>query len=312
VFVTYRRQPHRAVAKSVLMNKVSTIAVNVFCLASILFSQGGCHLDFFPKPPADIVEEPVPVEPGKKFYRLPPYLFLADFDIDPKLPIFRELTGLRNQLASELHVPSTQQMIRVYLFENRTKYEQYLDNKHPNLPRRRAFFVAMPRSLGGTEELIVYTFWGDRIQQDLRHELTHALLHSTLIDVPLWLDEGLAEYFENPQGWSGINYKHLDHLQRQDKHPFQPNMQRLEMLREINDMTMADYREAWAWVHFMLRGHPKAKQVLLGYLQELRSNRKPGPLLPRLQAAVPDLETALLNHLKQLDGTRPGQMAGSR
>jgi hypothetical protein len=294
------------------MYKVANTALGIFVLASILFGQSGCYfLNSLPKPPADIVEEPVPVEPGKKFYRLPPYLFLADFDIDPKLPIFRELTGLRNQLASELHLPSAQQMIRVYLFENRTKYEQYLDSKHPNLPRRRAFFVAMPRSLGGTEELIVYTFWGDRIQQDLRHELTHALLHSIMMDVPLWLDEGLAEYFENPQGWSGINYKHLDHLQRQEKHVFQPNLQRLEMLREINDMTMSDYREAWAWVHFMLRGQPKAKQVLLSYLQELRSNRKPGPLLPRLQAVVPDLEATLLSHLKQLDATRPTQTAGS-
>ena len=52
---------------------------------------------------------------------------------------------------------------------------------------------------------MVYTYWGNRIQQDLRHELTHAILHSVLKDVPLWLDEGLAEYFEVPHGWKGVN-----------------------------------------------------------------------------------------------------------
>ena len=31
---------------------------------------------------------------------------------------------------------------------------------------------------------------------DLRHECTHALLHAVLPAVPLWLDEGLAKYFE--------------------------------------------------------------------------------------------------------------------
>ena len=27
-------------------------------------------------------------------------------------------------------------------------------------------------ALGGTDDLMVYTSWGERIQQDLRHELT--------------------------------------------------------------------------------------------------------------------------------------------
>ena len=34
---------------------------------------------------------------------------------------------------------------------------------------------------------------------DLRHETTHAVLHGLLPMVPLWLDEGLAEYFEAPE-----------------------------------------------------------------------------------------------------------------
>ena len=37
---------------------------------------------------------------------------------------------------------------------------------------------------------------GDRLEEDLRHEATHALLHVAVGDLPLWLDEGLAEYFE--------------------------------------------------------------------------------------------------------------------
>ena len=89
--------------------------------------------------------------------------------------------------------------MQVYLFEDRDAYERFMQSRYPNLPRRRAFFVAQPRGVGGGDDLLVYTFWGERIRQDLRHELTHALLHSVLKDVPLWLDEGLAEYFELPR-----------------------------------------------------------------------------------------------------------------
>ena len=69
-----------------------------------------------------------------------------------------------------------------------------------------------PRRFGGEEDLLVYTYWGDRIQQDLRHELTHALLHSVLKDVPLWLDEGLAEYFEMPVSWILDDFPHFEYL----------------------------------------------------------------------------------------------------
>jgi hypothetical protein len=282
-------------------------------VTAVLMCQPGCHfLEFMPKPAPTLPDEKITAEPGKHFHRIPPYVFLSDFELDPKLPLFRELTNLNPQISSELQLSTTQKMIRVYLFETRDNYEQYMAEKHPNLPKRRAFFVAPPKAMGGTEELLVYTFWSDRIQQDLRHELTHALLHSVLLDVPLWLDEGLAEYFENPQGWSGVNYKHLELLQGGAQGPFRPDLDRLEKLREVDDMHMADYREAWAWVHYMLRGNPKARQVLLLYLQELRVKREPGPLRPRLQAVVPGLDAAVLDHLKKLDSTKPGKSVAGK
>jgi hypothetical protein len=269
--------------------------------ASLLPASVGCHyLNFLPKPAPGVAGDKTAGEPGKSYHRIPPYVFLADFDIDTRLPLFRELTSLRDQVSAELHLPTTDKLIRVYLFENRTRYEQYMNEHFPELPTRQAFFVAWPKLFGGVEDLRVYTCWGDRIQQDLRHELTHALLHSVLLDVPMWLDEGLAEYFENPQNWNGINQKYLQQLQNAPL-PFQPDLARLETVKKVHEMNAAEYREAWAWVHFMLRGNAKAKQVLLAYLHDLRTDRQPGPLRPRLQAAVPDLEQALLQHLKKLD-----------
>ena len=45
-------------------------------------------------------------------------------------------------------------------------------------------------------ERVVYTYSSPRLEEDLRHEATHALLRGSFGDLPLWLDEGLAEYFE--------------------------------------------------------------------------------------------------------------------
>jgi hypothetical protein len=251
---------------------------------------------------ADKPEKPQPLTPpGKRSLRVSQYMFLADFELRRDLPLFQELGQLREQVYEELQLPPSNTLVQVYLFEDRPRYERFMQAKYPDLPRRRAFFVAQPHSVGGTEDLLVYTYWGDRIQQDLRHELTHALLHSVLKEVPLWLDEGLAEYFETPPDWKGINYHHLDLIRRNPGRPFKPDLARLEQLSQVQQMNPGEYREAWAWAHFMLRGRPEARAVLIAYLQGLKNNPPGGPLGPKLAAACPRLDEAMQQHLAQLD-----------
>jgi hypothetical protein len=189
----------------------------------------------------------------------------------------------------------------VYLFESKERYDRFMHAVYPNLPPRRAFFIAQQRRVGGSDDLLVYTRWGDRIQQDLRHELTHALLHSVLRDVPLWLDEGLAEYFELPADRGGINAAHVAALRRDLGQGFQPNLERLEKLSDVKDMKGPEYRESWLWVHWMLHSQPEAKAVLLAYLRDLRGDRAPGPLRPRLTAVWPSPENAFRKHLEQIE-----------
>ena len=249
-----------------------------------------------------VEKEPAAWLPGKNSFRVSQFVFMSDMELRRDQPLFKELGILREQVYRELKLPPSNTEVFVCLFEDREHFEKFMQAKYPYLPKRRAFFVAQPRRLGGAEDLMVYTYWGDRIQQDLRHELTHALLHSVLKDVPIWLDEGLAEYFEAPASWNGGNAKHVEQL-RQAGVRF--DLDRLEQLKEVNQMSPAEYREAWAWVHLMLRSTPQAKQALLSYLQELRTNPNPGPLRPRLAPAFMSLDSALQTHLADLERKLP-------
>ena len=264
-----------------------------------LLGAGATACVLFPLAPAgpDQAErEKIPGTPGKFTYRVSQFVFLSDFEIQRNLPIFRELASLREQVYKELQLPGATTIVQVFLFEDRERYERFMQLKHPDLPKRRAFFVAQPRRLGGGEDLLVYTYWGDRIQQDLRHELTHALLHAVLKDVPLWLDEGLAEFFEVPPGWNGINLQHVEQMRGQNKF----DLDRLEQLTDVRQMNPAEYREAWAWTHLMLRGSPAASQVLVSYLRDLRASPRTAALRPRLEKAFPSLDAALEQHLVNL------------
>lgn len=248
-------------------------------------------------------------KPSRHSFRLGAYVFSSDVELNRDLPLFRELETLRDQVCRELRLPHGESLIQVYVFGDRDRYDRYIRAKYPDLPERRAFFVAQPHAVGSGEDLMVFTFWSDRVRQDLRHELTHALLHSVLKDVPLWLDEGLAEYFELPPSWQGLNRIHVRKLLEREGNG-RASLTQLEQLSQVRQMDPVKYREAWAWVYLMLHSTPEAKDVLLAYLQQLRTNPNPGPLQPRLAAVLSVPEEALDRLLTRLDQQAPGPDLG--
>src|SRR5262249_18137138 len=179
--------------------------------------------------------------------------------------------------------------------------------RYPDLEKRRAWFVVQPRAIGRGDDLLVFTFWGDndkvdpdRVRQDLRHELTHGLLHCVLKEVPIWVDEGLAEYFELPPGRKGVNLAHVENLRRPGA--FLPDLGRMEKLSKPEDMKPPEYREAWAWVHLMLNSTPEARAVFLQYVHQFKNAETPTPLRPRLAGVfLPSPDEALERHLRNLE-----------
>jgi hypothetical protein len=251
-------------------------------------------------------KEEVLARPGKFSFRVSQFVFYSDFEIKRDQPIFRELADLREHVYKELQLPPPggDTLIHVYLFGDKDSYDRFIQSAYAklHLPDRRAFFMEEQSRGLSRGELLVYTFWSDRIRLDLRHELTHALLHCVLKEVPLWLDEGLAEYYELPPSWHGLNRTHVQMMRDRG---VRPDLARLEQLSEVKDMDSDRYREAWAWVYLMLRGgNPKAKEALLTYLQQLRTRPNPTPLQPRLAEAVPALDDSLDRLLARLADDR--------
>src|SRR5262245_24802602 len=111
-------------------------------LAALCLSAGCNTLRLAPPPPEKVEKELPPTLPSKRQMRVSQFLFASDFELQKDLPLFDELSRLRDQVYKELQLPSANTVVQVYLFENRDKYERFMKNKYPDLPRRRAFFVA--------------------------------------------------------------------------------------------------------------------------------------------------------------------------
>ena len=221
-------------------------------------------------------------------------IFRSNLKLSEKHDLVQEMVGLREQVREELALPVPKREVTVYLFASEEKYQQFLSVEYPHLPNRRAYFV------GSSKGLSVYTYWGDRIREDLRHEYTHGLLHASLKSVPLWLDEGLAEYFEVPgESTGGINHEYVQNLALALAQGWQLDLASLEAVDEFSKLDYGDYQQSWAWVHYMLHGNATTRQILLTYLKDLRTDEKPYPLSKRLEEAIPDVQKQAANYLQE-------------
>jgi hypothetical protein len=205
-----------------------------------------------------------------------------------------DLNRLKKEVTNQLELPEAQQQVVVYLFGDEKRYRDYLAKEYPTLPPRRAYFV------GTSKELAVYTYWGDRIQEDLRHEYTHGVLHAALKEVPLWLDEGLAEYYELKGPPGQVNREYVARLGQQLSQGWSPRIERLETLLTVDQMRREDYRESWAWVHFMLHSSDATRDVLVAYLRDLRTESQPVLLSARLRNEVPGMEARFASYVGSL------------
>jgi hypothetical protein len=211
--------------------------------------------------------------PAAYHVRVDQLMFHSDFELPREHRLVRELTAEREDIGRTLSLPGSEELIDVYLFRDAERYGRYAARHFPGVPSRRAFFLETDTRLA------VYAHWSDRVAEDLRHEVAHGYLHALLPGLPLWLDEGLAEFFEVPRGQNGLNRPHLDLLSDMRRHEsWLPDLVRLEQLTDAAQMAQLDYAEAWAWVYFLLHSDPERRELLTGYLAEMRARGAVAPL----------------------------------
>ena len=219
----------------------------------------------------------------------------SDVSLEQQEPLVDELVAQRQWLTEKLRHSATEVPIHIYLFEDEASYTEFIEPKFPDFASRRALFVETG------DELAVYAYRGEHIAVDLRHEVSHGYLHAAVPNLPFWLDEGLAEYFEVGEQRHGLNRDHA-HLLRQKlaAGQWQPDLMRLEQLGAASDMTQLEYAESWAWVHLLLESEPEQANLLLDYLADLRHGGAGALLSTQLQQRLADPEVALLAHLDAL------------
>lgn len=226
--------------------------------------------------------------------RVGPFVCLSAFPLVGCETLLNELHPLEQELRRVLAIEPCKSDIYLHLMANRRQHEQYIAERFPSVPYRRALFVKQDGVAS------VFAYLNKELAVDVRHECTHALLHGDLPMVPLWLDEGLAEYFEPPKPARGKHHEHMRSIGFDLHSRRVRSIAKLETKEKLEDLSALDYRSAWAWVHFMLHGPAAAHAELVGFMSDIRRYVAPGKLSERLAKVVPHSRARLGRHFEDM------------
>jgi hypothetical protein len=221
-----------------------------------------------------------------------PFVCRADFPLNDLGNLLGQLAQLQDDLVRYLGVNPAASAIELYLFRDERTYGAYIRRYFPQVPYRRALYVKTG------DRGMVFAYRSRELDIDLRHECTHALLHAVLPVVPLWLDEGLAEYFEVAPDQRAMDSPHLSGVRWLARFGVGSRLESLEKKSELKEMGSSEYRDCWAWVHFMLHGSYLAHDELVGYLTDIQNHTPPGVFSERLRQRLPDFERRFTAHFR--------------
>lgn len=196
--------------------------------------------------------------------------------------IVRQLTDVKAELESLLQLGTGDQNVKIAIFSSSQSYRKHLSPHLPDAARRRALFYKK----GDTS--IIYTFRHTQLVTDLRHEYTHALLHQALPFVPLWIDEGLAEFLEE-QRHARANSSRQAAMKWRCRTGWKPDLKGLEKIPSASAMSSEHYRDSWGWVSFLANDSAETRELLQTYLQAISAGEAPGNFSDWVQSRDPEV-----------------------
>jgi hypothetical protein len=205
----------------------------------------------------------------------------------------RNLLALRSELEETLSLELPPDPIEFRVYGTRRQYLDEVSSLTPDVRRQRGVFVVRDG------RACVFSFQQRELETTLRHEATHAWLHSALPYVPLWLDEGIASYFEMAPGHRE-QHPYLDRLQWSLQFGWKPDVKKLQQIRTSREMGIGDYRHAWGWVHFLLHDSEASRVALSGYIGRIAAGEPPQSFSEYLEERIPGAAECCVQHLERL------------
>lgn len=216
----------------------------------------------------------------------------SEFPVDVDT-IESQLQSVSDQLRDQLGVAGNDEAVELILFRSQSSYHNYLAQTLPEALQRRAVYFR-------NHDVSQIYAWNSRwLMVDLRHEITHVRLHQHLPFLPLWIDEGLAEYLETNADQQGSSSRR-ETVRWKSRLGFPPRLEHLEQVNSAAMMQGDDYRDSWAWICFLLHNSPATRDLLRSYLDEIHSGGVPGPFSSYAKQRLSDFSSLANSYFRKM------------
>ncbi len=211
------------------------------------------------------------------------FAFQVDFELSEIASELASLDEVAAELSSTLKIPAPREKILARVLPDEASWRAFFQKTFPGVAYRTAMFERKEYLFDARKERL-YAFRGPTLEVDLRHEGTHALLAASLRrSVPIWLDEGLAEYFEEtPRERAENPDRTTKVVARLENGSFAP-LERLESVSVMTAATNAFYLDSWAWTNYLLNDSSETRAIVSEYLNDLARSR---PFAPKISARL--------------------------
>ncbi|HYC91180.1 MAG TPA: DUF1570 domain-containing protein [Thermoanaerobaculia bacterium] len=213
----------------------------------------------------------------------------------------REALGKVTTLAVRTDKPTY-----VLIFRSEASFAPYRDAMfHGNdapvsgafLSGRAANFITINAAAEGGVTRLVY------------HELAHHFMRNTIPGLPLWLDEGLAEYHStfSVRGHEvriGVMIPEHVRALRSRRQPLIPLERHFAVDQQSPEYTdprpqRRFYAQSWALVHYFYSGGPERRARLEAFLEAIRSGRSAAEATPLLGSDYPAMAVELMTYVRR-------------
>ncbi len=173
----------------------------------------------------------------------------------------------------------------IFVFKDAPSFQAYqrtyngkpVDSGGYFLGRQLANYVAINGDQHGDERAIIY------------HEYLHYLMHTNFAALPLWLNEGLAEYystFQVARDEARIGLPIPEHILWLRQHALIPFATLFAVTDKSPEYNEADrrggfYAESWALVHYMISGNPERRRQASEYLRLVQAGTPPDQIFAK-------------------------------
>ena len=207
--------------------------------------------------------------------------------------IWEQVADVSKELDATLGIRTNGADVQVILFRDHSSYLRYLSARLPQSRNRKALYYRN----GDVSQ--IYAYQSRSLLVDLRHEMTHVLIHQHMPYAALWLDEGLAEFFEeNPSARESSS--RISTVRWRARTGRFPSLKGLEAIPKAEAMGEDEYRDSWAWVSFFMSHSEQSRTVLRDHIHQIHRGEAPGPMSSVATAEIPGLSDTANSYFKKM------------